>query len=726
MKNPALSKEPKNSDGSAQLGRRASPDLRENSIHREDGPINAERRRRAEGLLRKFRKNQESKAGAPNAEADNHRLLHELQVHQIELEMQNQELQEARERMEALLEKYTGLYDFAPMGYLTLDRAGAIREANLAGASLLGIARSEFVKQRFSLFVSPSDRPVFEAFLRRVFESRAREECDVRLLVDKQAVDVRMRANLFESGQACLVAVTDITEQKLAEAATAQLAAIVKSSSDAIIGKDLHSIITSWNAGAERIFGYTAGEMVGCSMLRLIPSDRRQEEEQIMSRIKKGESVQNFETLRVAKDRRLIDVSMAVSPIRYGTGKIAGASTVARDITERKRAETDRLILNKLESTGILAGGIAHDFNNLLTVIVLNLELAQMLNPPGEELVDHLETARKTALQVRSLTAQYVTLAQKGSANRKPASLSGVIRESARSTLIRGGVRAEFSLADDLWPAEVDREQIGQVIQNIVLNAREAMPKGGVVSIKAENAVLASHEHPSLPAGEYVRVSIADRGTGISKEVLPKIFDPYFSTKKRGERKGMGLGLTICHAVVQKHLGAIGVESQVGVGTTFHFYLPAARKLSGREKALMPAGVPRPGKVLVMDDEERVRKVVGLTLWGMGHEVRLAEDGQIAVEIYERARSLGRPFDAVILNLTVPGGMGGQETIRALLKMDPAVKAIAMSSSLQDPLILDHERHGFKGALTKPFDAGKLQEVLSRVLGIPPGGKVVK
>jgi len=243
------------------------------------------------------------------------------------------------------------------------------------------------------------------------------------------------------------------------------------------------------------------------------------------------------------------------------------------------------------------------------------------------------------------------------------------------------------------------------------------MPQGGAVFVRGENVVLSAQEQPSLPAGEYVRVSIADQGAGIAKDVLPKIFDPYFSTKQRGKQRGMGLGLTICHAVVQKHGGAIAVESAVGVGTTFHIHLPAARNLSGGEKASVPARVPQHGRVLVMDDEEAVRKVLGLTLWGMSHAVDLAEDGQMAVELFKKAKSLGRHFDVVILDLTVRGGMGGLETIQALLKIDPTVKAIAMSGYMHDPVILEPECHGFKGALAKPFDVGTLQEILSRVMG---------
>ena len=244
------------------------------------------------------------------------------------------------------------------------------------------------------------------------------------------------------------------------------------------------------------------------------------------------------------------------------------------DITARKRAEADRLILNKLESTGILAGGIAHDFNNLLTVILLNLELAQTLNPSDDKLALHLAEAKETCLLASSLTAQLLTFAKGGAPIRKAMLLSGVIQESVRPALSGSKVRCEFSLAEDLWLAEVDAGQIGQVIRGMVLNAREAMPQGGVVYVRAENVVLSAQEQPSLPAGEYVRVSIADQGAGIAKEVLPKIFDPYFSTKQRGDQKGMGLGLTICHAVVQKHGGAIAVKSEVG-GRDHFRHLPS-------------------------------------------------------------------------------------------------------------------------------------------------------
>ena len=553
-------------------------------------------RRSAEGRL----KEQHLERDPARTDADTQRLVHELQVHQIELEMQNEELQHARDEIEAGLEKYSDLYDFAPAGYLTLDREGTILESNLAAASLLGIERSLLLRRRFGFSIPAADRPVFTAFLTKVFESKAREVCELKLLNEGSSpVEVRIAAVAAASGRECRAVFADITEQRSAEA--------------------------------------------------------------------------------------------------------------------------DRLILNKLESTGILAAGIAHDFNNLLAVIVLNLDLAEANALSGKELAHSLAEVKQAAFAARGLTQQLITFSKGDAPIRKPVRLAEVIQESARPVLSGSPMRCEFSLAEDLWVVEVDAGQIGQVMRNMVLNAREAMPQGGAISIRAENVVLGP-QNPSLPPGDYVRVSITDSGGGISKEVLPRIFDPYFSTKKRASQKGMGLGLAISHTVIQKHGGAIAVESEPGVGTTFRLHLPASRKLRQKEEASVPASLPRRGRILVMDDEEVVRKLVRRLLQQMGHEVELEEDGQGVVGAYESAKCQGRPFDAVILDLTVRDGVGGQETIRELLKIDPDVKAIVMSGYANEPVVLEPERYGFKGVLAKPFDRDGLRRVLVRLLGPASSG----
>ena len=561
----------------------------------------AELRRRAQAELGGRPESLGSKPEDQKSEPDTRRLLHELEVHQIELEMQNEALSEARNKLEVLLEKYTDLYDFAPVGYLTLDVAGNVCEANLAAANLLQVARSALVKRDFGNFISAGDRAAFGIFLREIFAAKTRHTSEVMLNVAGQPP----------------------------------------------IAVELEGIVFASGGGACRL--------------------------------------------------------------------------IMRDITELKRAEADRLILNKLESTGILAGGIAHDFNNLLTAILLNLELAQMLAPPGGELERYLEEARKSGRLARSLTAQLVTFSGGGTPIRRAMLLSGLIQEAVRLALSDSMIRSEFSLAKDLSLAEVDEAQIGQVIRGIALNAREAMPEGGVLRVRAVNVLRSASDHPSLPAGDYVQVSFEDQGPGIPSDLLPKIFDPYFSTKQRGSRKGMGLGLTICHSIIRKHAGAITVESAMGVGTSVIILLPAARMLSYGAKAPPRATIPPRQRLLIMTDEEAIRQAVGQTLSGMGHTVVWAQNGQTAIEKYKTTQQMDAQFEVVILALTVREGMGGLETLQALLQLDPGVKAIAMNGNVRDPELLEPGRHGFKAVLTKPFEAGKLREILARVLGTAPG-----
>ncbi|MBK8475526.1 MAG: response regulator [Opitutaceae bacterium] len=316
----------------------------------------------------------------------------------------------------------------------------------------------------------------------------------------------------------------------------------------------------------------------------------------------------------------------------------------------------------------------------------------------------------------RGLTQQLLTFSKGGTPILKVTALPDLIRDAARPAVSGSQVRCDFQLAEDLWPVIADEGQIGQVVRNMVFNAREAMPNGGGISIRAENVTRRTPEMPALPAGGYVRVSIADRGVGIPAEVLPSIFDPYFSTKERGERKGMGLGLTICHTIVQKHGGAITVKSVPGEGSTFDVYLPAAPKAKNAAVVPVPQATTSRHKILVMDDEQTVRDVCGKTLRRMGHEVAAVGEGKQAVEAYAAAKKAGRPFDAVLLDLTIRDGMGGRAAFQALREIDPEVKAIVMSGYADDPVVEQYGSHGFVGALVKPFDIERLRRVLTAVL----------
>ncbi|MCF7688192.1 MAG: transporter substrate-binding domain-containing protein [Cephaloticoccus sp.] len=388
------------------------------------------------------------------------------------------------------------------------------------------------------------------------------------------------------------------------------------------------------------------------------------------------------------------------------------------DLTTSKQAEEDRLVMGKLESTGVLAGGIAHDFNNLLTAILLNLDLARFHQDSAEQMLPRVVAAEKAALAARSLTQQLITFARGGAAVPRITDIGALLTDSLPLVLSGSNVRSELTVDPDLWTAEVDAGQIGQVIRNLVLNAREAMPKGGVITLRAGNVSLLSAQVPGLAAGDYVQITVSDHGEGIPPEKLAKIFDPYFSTKQRGPQKGMGLGLTICHSVVQKHRGAITVESVQGQGTTFQVYLPAMQEKPPERQMSTPPwpdSAPVARRILVMDDEPIIRQTLELTLGKMGHQVETANNGPDALRAYRQAKESGEPFDLVLLDLTIPGGMGGRETLAALRTYDADVTAVVMSGYTDDKVMRDFAANGFKDALPKPFTTDMVNRVINAV-----------
>jgi len=325
----------------------------------------------------------------------------------------------------------------------------------------------------------------------------------------------------------------------------------------------------------------------------------------------------------------------------------------------------------------------------------------------------YLAAAKDAAASAKNLTQQLITFAHGGGSVREPSDLVQLVRKAVPFILSGSNLRADISAPPDLWRTEVDAGQIERVIGNLVLNAREAMPAGGVVVLRAENVVLRAGEIATLPAGEYVRLDVIDHGRGIPADILPKIFDPYFSTKERGVQKGMGLGLTISHSIVHQHQGALTADSTAGVGTTFHLYLPASHRAAVNVPVIAATPSAAPGRILVMDDEPSLRDTVRLALEHEGYSVEVAADGNAAVDLYQKAQTERRPFDAVLLDLTVRDGMGGLETMKTLRAINPAVRGVVMSGYAQESVLRDFAQHGFYAALTKPFDLTTLRDALS-------------
>ena len=389
---------------------------------------------------------------------------------------------------------------------------------------------------------------------------------------------------------------------------------------------------------------------------------------------------------------------------------------VIRDITMRKKMEAEVLKTQKLESIGIFAGGIAHDFNNLLQAILGNISLAKMLTNPKENTFRLLEDAEKASAQAKELSYRLLTFSKGGDPVRRIASVKSILKESSSLCLSGSNVACEVSLPEDLDLVEVDKGQITQVFNNLIINAKEAMPDGGTVEISASNVRITGNDNLPLKEGQYVKITVADHGAGISEKHLPRIFDPYFSTKDRGSDKGMGLGLAICHSIIAKHGGHIEVESEVGVGTGFYVYLPASPKSVVEEKTEKDVGLfAGRGRVLLMDDDEMVRRITGAMLQQLGYDVEFARNGEEAIERYRREKESGKRFDAVILDLTVQGGIGGKEALRELHEIDPEAKAVISSGYADHPVIKNFRAYGFLGAIAKPYTIEKLMALLEKL-----------
>jgi len=498
----------------------------------------------------------------------------------------------------------------------------------------------------------------------------------------------------------------------------AKFRALVESSNDWIWETNKDGVYTYSSPQVEGILGYKSKEIIGRTPFDFMPPDEAKQMIEIFKSFSsKGESIVALENVNLHKNNRRIILETSGVPVFDDNGTVIGYRGIDRDISERKLAEEKLQTMQRLKSIGLLAGGIAHDFNNILMGLYGNISLAKEMLASDNPAFEFLEDAEKSMSRATFLTKQLLTFSKGGAPIRENVDIVELIKEITFFDLSGSNVKSVFNHADDLWMAEVDKGQIQQVFSNLVINAVQAMPNGGFLYITLKNVTISENAVLGLNHGKYIKIIVKDGGVGIEKHHIDKIFDPYFTVKKNGN----GLGLATTYSIITKHDGYISVDSELNKGTVFTLYLPASelQKLTKPGKSDIECPIEKqPARILVMDDEEIIRDVTSKMLKRLGYYVQTVSDGSQAIDLYKQSIDAGEPFDIILMDLTVPGGMGGKESVKEILKIDPMATVVVSTGYAEDPVIINYSEYGFKGIIIKPYILSKLEKVLNQVLNL--------
>jgi len=636
----------------------------------------------------------------------------------------------------------TELLEALPDAIVAVDREGTIVQVNSQTLTLFGYSRGELVGEKVEMLVPESYRPQHHQHRNNFADAPKTRRMGANLDLygrrrngSQFPVEISLSPVSTDNGMVVLSAIRDISDRKrIAEELRraneelhrrtteqlgeyrARLASIIDSSEDAIYGKDLNGIITSWNKGAERIYGYTPDEIVGKHISMLAPSDRKDEIPEILAKIAQGETVDHFESMRLTKDGQVLDVSISVSPLRDAQGEIVGASAIARDITAQKKAESQLHQSQKMEAIGRLAGGVAHDFNNILGIIGACAEfLRDRISGDSSQYIDNI---RKSIERGSSLTRQLLTFSRSSVIQPRILDLNERLKDVSKLLRPLMGDDVEILIVSKS-PAvvEADPGQLDQIMVNLAVNARDAMPRGGKFILETRSEKFDesfAEQHQNMAPGKYVLLAVSDTGSGMDEATVARIFEPFFTTKELG--KGTGLGLATVYGIVKQSAGHIMVYSEPGHGTTFKIYLPSAdHKIGIESKPEVEVVTPkRPGTtVLLVEDDEIMRGLTRQLLQEHGYTVAEADDGKSALEWVE---SHPEPIDLLLTDV-VMRRISGPELVERLSARLPNLKVVFMSGYTGE---LIAEREVLKRGVTlleKPFTRTALLNTIHETLG---------
>ncbi len=616
------------------------------------------------------------------------------------------------------------IFDHSPLSIMYTDQNGMITTCNERATKLFGAKKEKLIGFSYKSIKNEKMREAISKTLRG-----EKSNFEGEYLTVTGNVLTQMSANLSpsfsEDGSVSGVIgiFEDITDRVRAEKSLKELEERFRlafhTSPDSISINKMDGTFVEINEGFTELSGYTREDVIGKTSRDIKIWDIPEDREMLLESLKKDGFIRNFESRFRMKDGSHKIALMSVNTIMLqGTPHVL---SVTKDITKLRETEKAHQELQshisqvqKLDSIGVLAGGIAHDFNNLLASILGNIDLA-LIDLTSEDIPRILDEAKRASLRAKSLTQQLLTFSKGGYPIKNEASIRHIIEDTASFILRGSNVKCEYTIQEGLYNVEVDSGQISQVIQNIVINAKEAMSNSGRIDISCQNYSNNHSQIISLPQGEYVKISIKDYGIGIPNNHLENIFDPYFSTKQQGS----GLGLSLSYSIVTKHGGQIFVESKQGEGTVFTLYLPAVQPKEQIEEERIEN---KKGKarysILVVDDEKSIRDVAKNMLNHIGHNTICVADGEQAIKKYKQANGSQTPIDLIIMDLTIPGGMGGKEAVKEILAINPEAKVLVSSGYSNDPVMANYKKYGFSGAMAKPYELEELRKILDQVLGV--------